>query len=218
MHASPISQSPPTSGASGLSGSARPSGRSPVTSQSRNLATSRSCYQADGRNFDSREEIDFYYWLLEARSAGLIRAWSYQPHTFELAPKVTVKREIILKTKTKIEESHLLHPCVYTPDFALIPGDRFHLISPYFHRNRESAWIDVKGTYSLHNDAVKFSLLQKWMFQKFGVYVNKIIPVTLFEKTFVPRRSAYNKNGTLRSCYTNCRTLSAFLNHNQTLL
>lgn len=178
----------------------------------------RPVYEADGYHFDSREEMDFYFWLAECRSAGLVGAWSYHPRTFELSPKVTYTTTVTLKTKTVQKENHLLHPCVYTPDFSfMLTAPRSWLLTPHFH-GQPLAWVDVKGAFSIHNDDVKFSVVQKWLYQRYKVYINKIVPQKLFEVTFVPRRAAYTTRGALRTCYTSCRTLSAFLAQNPSIL
>lgn len=171
-------------------------------------------YTADGFRFDSREEQDFYYFLQEAVGSGMISAWSYHPQTIELAPKVTYFETVQMKTKSKEVERHLLNGCEYTPDFTMmLTAPRSYLLRPFFY-GPELVWIDVKGKFSQHNDDVKFSLLQKWLYQKKKIYVHKLIPQKFFEQTFVPKRAAYNQNGSVRACYANCRTRNRFLSDN----
>lgn len=166
-------------------------------------------YKADGKIFASSEEIDFYYWLLEAQEAGIIRSFSYQPRTFELAADVTYTETVTLKTKTKEVTRKLLNGAEYTPDFLFLVEARFlPLLKPALHIPETLAvWIDVKGAWSQFNDDVKFSLLRKWTYDKYLVYVNKVIPVDFFEKTFVPDRAAYGKSGKALTRYLNCPRL-----------
>ncbi len=174
---------------------------------------------ADGREFVSQEELHFYFWCADALAAGIVSAWSYQPRTFELAPKVTVPETVQMKTKTKTVEHFLLNPCSYTPDFLLVPGPRWHLVAKsLYSADGKGFWIDVKGKFGgQYGDDVKFSLLQKWLYDKWRIYVNKVIPVNFFEKTFVPGRAAIGKSGRERTCYLNCRTLPQLLNSGQGL-
>ena len=169
-------------------------------------------YAADGFRFDSRDEMDFYFFIAEAAASGMIGAWSYHPQTIELSPKVTYFEQIRMKTKTKTVEHVLLNPCSYTPDFTLmLHGPRSWLLRPYFRSRSELIWIDVKGAFSIHNDDVKFSLIKKWLYQRKKIYVQKIKTADFFEQTFVPRRAAFNRNGSRRAAYAHCRTRIEFL-------
>ena len=124
-----------------------------------------------------------------------------------------------MKTKVKTVERHLLNDCRYTPDFLLLPGERWHLVGKALYGTGGGFWIDVKGTFAgQYNDGVKFSLLQKWTYDKWRVYINKVIPVHFFEATFVPHRALTGRSGRPRVCYLSCRTLPELLNTSSTLL
>ena len=71
--------------------------------------------------------------------------------------------------------------------------------------------VEVKGSFSIHNDDVKFSLIQKWLYQRKKIYVHKIIVRKFFEAVFVPKRAAWNHNGTRRAAYAHCRMRQDFL-------
>ena len=172
----------------------------------------KAVYAADGFKFDSRDELDFYCFIAEAAESGMISAWSYHPQTIELAPKVTYTETVQLKTKTKTVERLLLNGCCYTPDFTiLLTGPRSWMLRPNFRTDKDLIWIDVKGSFSIHNDDVKFSLLQKWLYQRKKIYVHKIIVRKFFEAVFVPKRAAWNHNGTRRAAYAHCRMRNDFL-------
>ena len=174
-------------------------------------------YAADGFRFDSREEMDFYFFIMEGYGSGMISAWGYHPQTITLAPKVTYQETIRTKTKEKQVERHLLNGCSYTPDFTImLGGPRSWMLRKLFYGS-DLIWVDVKGTYQQHNDDVKFSLIQKWVYQKKKIYINKIIPQKLFEAAFVPKRAAYNHNGTRRTCYAACRTRNEFLQQHENM-
>jgi len=143
--------------------------------------------------FDSQEELDFYYWLLEAQEHGLISNIKYQPETFMLSNRVSLFYEKQLKTKVKECEHFLFHPHFYTPDFYFeVVGSRlreFFTISKYTKNTQ--VWTDVKGVFNRHNDAKQFSMNCKWMWQAYGIYIEKIVPVKLFLKTWVSESCRY---------------------------
>lgn len=168
-------------------------------------------YEVDGRQFASQEEIHFYLWCREAQQAGIIRTWAYQPRTFELSPKVTVPRQVPTRSGVKTIEQHLLNSCTYTPDFQLLPGPAFDMVAPLLYStDGRGVWIDIKGKFDMHGGG-QFSVIKKWTYQVHGVYIVKLIPVDFFEKSFVPRRAAYKRNGERRTPYSACRLLDQFM-------
>lgn len=141
-------------------------------------------------DFASEEEWQVYNWLNEAEKYGLICGIKYQPGPFELAPRVSVKILKQLKTKTNEEDIFLFHPHKYTPDFEFtVVSDYLKTVFKYPHVGRYGSYVifvDVKGCFNPYGDSKQFSINQKWMFQKFGLYVEKIVPEKLFKKTWAP--------------------------------
>jgi len=45
-----------------------------------------------------------------------------------------------------------------------------------------SVYLDVKGQFALHDGGRAFSLNQKWTWQKFGIYVCKVVPKVFCRK------------------------------------
>ena len=138
--------------------------------------------------FASEEEWQVWNWLDEAKRFRLIRNIHYQPGPFELSPRVSVKVSKRLKTKTKEDDKFLFHPHMYTPDFAFtVVSDA--LLSVFKHTDMGlygNVIIDVKGGFNQFGDQKQFSINQKWMWQKFNLYVEKIVPEKLFKKTWAP--------------------------------
>jgi hypothetical protein len=122
---------------------------------------------------------------MEAREHGLIDEIVYQPGPFVLSPRASVTVEKQLKTKIKTVDKFLFHKHSYTPDFS------FYLqrgvLNEYFH-NPVRGWvvIDVKGGFNKYGDPKQFSINCKWMWQKYEIFVEKIVPEKLFKKTWVP--------------------------------
>jgi len=158
---------------------------------------------------DSQEEMDFHEWLLDAERAGLVRYIKYHPWPFGLSEKVSTMVEKKLKTKTSLVEKFLLHPHEYTPDFSF----EWDPVVKLFFTNRILTWVDVKGGFGRHGDAKQFSINQKWVYQKHGIYINKVVPEKLFLKTWVPEACRYTpKKRDLIKKYANALTLNEYLN------
>jgi len=137
---------------------------------------------------DSDEEREFYAWLLEAEYVGLITDIEYQPGSLSLSSRKSIQIEKKLKTKTKTIEKFLLHPHEYTPDFVF---EWTGQDNPFIAGRR--TWVDVKGTFNGHGDLKQFTINQKWVFEKYGIYINKVVPERLFKTTWVPESCRYTK-------------------------
>lgn len=167
-------------------------------------------YICDGIEFKSEEELEFYHWLVEAKDYGFVKEFSYEPKSYDLSPKQTIEVEKKLKTKTKIVEKHLFHPHEYTPDFIFTPDEKWSLLEGKDKLIASSGEfvIDVKGTFQKHDGSRSFSINQKWVYDKHGVYVNKLIPKKFFKLTWVPEKCRFTpKQGKLKTAYAKCQTL-----------
>lgn len=137
--------------------------------------------------YASDEEFFIAHWLSEAEEAGLLSGIEYQPESFPLSGRIAVPYTKQLKTKTKKCEKFLFQPHIYTADFHFKVGpalQEFFINSEYLG----TRWIiiDVKGSFNKFGDSKQFSINQKWVWDKFGTYVEKIIPEKLFKNTWVP--------------------------------
>lgn len=73
---------------------------------------------------------------------------------------------------------------IYTPDFVVQfspsaqPALAREFKTPLSSASQPSvsAYLDVKGQFALHDGGRSFSINQKWTWQKFGVYVCKVVP------------------------------------------
>lgn len=181
---------------------------------------------------DSKEEYEFIKWLEEASKNGFIKEWQYKPVVWEITPKVTYPVEKQLKTKTKIVDKFLLHPLTYEPDFRIEFNDSFFFVfgkdvltnikKQVFEDGSmlgtiniaTDIWIDVKGTFNQQDAHRRFSVIQKVIFDKKGIFVNMVIPEKFFKKTWVPLACAFMKNRiepTRRKAYANCKLLSEII-------
>lgn len=163
----------------------------------------------DPASMDSDEERHFYAWLIEAERAGLVSNIEYHSGSFVLADRATMPVEKQLKTKTKTVEKFLLHPHKYTPDFEFI----WHgIANPFTAITLNNVFVDVKGSFNKYGDSKQFSINQKWMFAKYGIYVNKCVPEKLFLKTWVPEACRLTpKTRQPVKKYIGCLTINEFV-------
>ena len=54
----------------------------------------------------------------------------------------------------------------------------------------DTFYIDVKGEFAGRTNSTQytFPIKQKWMYDKYQIYVNKIVPSKLFKQTFEPAK------------------------------
>lgn len=166
------------------------------------------------QDFDSQEEYHFYHWLMEAEKKELVSDILYQPYKLELSPRFSVEYKKQLKTKTKICDKFLFHPHSYTPDFCFNPFygwlDQYFINTAYL--GKITVWVDVKGTFNRFGDSKQFSINQKWVYDKYEIYIEKIVPEKLFKETWVPeiaRLSPKRKQPVKK--YIGCKTIDEFI-------
>jgi len=153
--------------------------------------------------YDSQEELDFKHWLDEAYEAGLIEGFEKCEkgvHTFELIGKQHYIRDSVPK--------HCFASVEYTPDFIVCSCE---LIKdrPTPDRN---VFIDVKGSFSQHNDNKQFQIIRKMMFAFKHIYVHKVVPDKLFIKTWVPELCRYTKvKGDIKKKYLKTPVIAEYL-------
>jgi hypothetical protein len=144
------------------------------------------------KDCQSDEEWFFYNWLVEARKHNLVSCIEYQPKKYELSERAAVTYEKKMKTKKKYVEKFLFHPHSYTPDFEFIVHP---LLENFFVRSRYmqecEVIVDVKGSFNRYSDQKQFAINQKWVYAKYGVYIEKIVPEKLFKKTWCPKVCRY---------------------------
>lgn len=170
-------------------------------------------------SFDSKEEWYFNLWLCELEKKGLVNQSKYHPKPFTLSDPVRIAYKKNLKTKIKDEEFFLLASHDYQADWLIywderlkdifysdpaLPGrspkDYPFIVNWSETRGSFFSVIDVKGTFNQNDAYRRFSIDQKWVYQKYGVYVQKIIPMpsnkekptpagALFLQTFMPERA-----------------------------
>lgn len=168
--------------------------------------------------FDSWEEQYIEWYLQELREAGHILKYEYQPETFLLSPVQKYSEVVTLKTKTRVDEHSILQPHSYTPDYRIFWNssaigifckvlseksiNECLKVDKSVNGNHKKAkfWsqlhktgipvsvIDVKPVFDMQNMTRQFVINQKWLYDKYDVYCQKVIHEDLFAKTFCPFR------------------------------
>jgi hypothetical protein len=170
-------------------------------------------YTYNGTNYDSKEEIDFAKWIEEADKAGFIKEYEYQPESFLLVPRKTIPATVQLKTKVKIIEKFFLNPLTYQADWKIEFNESFNRKFPDhgligFQDNIYT--IDIKGGYNYQDAYRRLSIYQKLVYDRYGIFVNMVIPEKFFQKTFCPQSAYFMSNRkvlTARKVYSNCKLL-----------
>lgn len=170
--------------------------------------------------FKSDEELYFSWWLDELKENCIIIRWEYEYSSYPLSP--CVKQIVNGKTKTLLQEHS------YTPDFHIVWNVSYKekLGIRLMEEDVLGSLVDVKGGYSNNFNDMRFPLNQKWLYQKYGLYVNKIIPVSgfrinskkekvlkkcLFSETFTPKKYLLTPTGKARTIHWKVRSIEEFL-------
>lgn len=159
-------------------------------------------------SFDSKEEWYFSLWLDEIEKQGFIERFVYHPKPFVLSDKIEVSFIKKLKTKEKTEFSVILDDHQYQADWFIhwtVKGrgllwelidkckespKHYPFLAQYSERKGCYSVIDVKGTFNQNDAWRRFSIDQKWIFQKYNIYVQKVIPVPQIYKGHIRPKSA----------------------------
>jgi len=185
------------------------------------LKPSQGGYTYNGISYDSKEEIYFSWYLDELFEAGYIDEYCRQPEPFSLFDPVRYNWILSLKTKKKEMTTTLLRAHSYQADFKIEwNASAINLFfdinklngGPFFSSEYGTSFIDVKPSFDMQNMTRLFTINQKWVYQRFGVYVQKIVPQKLFKATFTPNRYLYtDKSSKPRKIDYPVQTLTEFI-------
>lgn len=162
-------------------------------------------YEYKGILMDSQEEVWFAMWLQELKKNGYIVTWDKVTKPMEItkAVKFPYIKETKLKTKIKTEskEFTLLNAMNYTPDFSIFWTDYgwIKFGSPLTNPKKDSIFfsggsiddtlVEIKPSFDQNNMTRDFITKQKFIFDKFKLFINLIFPEELFEDTFMPEEA-----------------------------
>lgn len=160
--------------------------------------------------FPSYEEYTMYLWLEEAKKHCIIESFEHQPPEYILSTAKSYKKlNTKLKTKIAYVDRELLKKHRYTADFKLVSNYALPFSKEF--QNMGEIVVDTKGSFQQYDGARSFSINQKWMLEKFGIYVHQVIPQEFFQKTFVPERARYTpQQGKIKKCYIGTRLVREY--------
>jgi hypothetical protein len=156
--------------------------------------------------YRSDEELYFSWWLNELQHAGIIKEYMYEVSTFTLSETKWYPILRQLKTKTKVDQLSLMDEHKYTPDFLIEWNEEYlnkfwriindeecarkcsFFASRGKKNNKPYTFFEVKGSFDRNNMTRLFRITQKWMYDKYDLYVDLVKVPDLFQRTFTPNR------------------------------
>lgn len=212
-----------------------------------NFEQRKASFRTGNSLYDSEDEFYFECLLYRLYQLGFIHSWKYQPKPFILSDKITHQFIKIKKTKkgdTPNElERTLFHPKKYTADFFIVWTPKaigfvvgiigkHDLSQPFkgqFKKGKFISVIDIKGGYIEHNMDRELSIISKWIWQKFDIYINIIqcfgvknkkglYANNFFDDVFTPKEYLVRPGvkGDLLKVKCNGKTENEFLNEYKT--
>ena len=163
---------------------------------------------------DSIEECDFIEWCSEAANLGIIQDYEYQPQPIKLFDSVEY---VNFDKKKRV----LLRDHIYSPDFCIkfIPKASRILCKAFKLSLQDSqaesfqVYLDIKGTFQRNDGGRAFSINQKWVFQKTGIYIVKVVPKDFFKVCGCPQSCFLTKKTNKpRKAYQGCQPLEQVFN------
>lgn len=174
-----------------------------------------------GIECDSLEEKYFLMWAFELKEAGYIESIG-RAESILTTEGFKISYLEKLKTKEKVKSQTVLSPSEYSPDFKIKLPEFSRLLwknyrwSPYSSKitqlfieanlglpnknysiktEKDTVLIEIKNTYDQNNMTRLFVLNQKFILDKYGIYINLIKIPDLFEKTFLPKEYLKTPSG-----------------------
>lgn len=187
-----------------------------------------------GISCDSEQEIFILMWLFELQDNGIL--WEIDRSESFLLSEPLIEKEVIqLKTKTKEKDKTILHKHIYTPEFRVkiynfFRGDTlegikqskiagaFDKLFRDYCRVTETIedtgmyyYFEVKPEWDQNNMTRLFKINQKWMYDKYKIFVNLVKPLELFEQTFTPKEYLKTTTGKARKINFKVRTFEEWI-------
>jgi len=176
--------------------------------------------------YDSLEELAFLQWASELKRAGYIRSIT-RSESFLLSESFTNDFVVQKGTSSKPSSQSLLQGHSYTPEFVIYwerkardknllwtetQQSKFDGLFITLKDDPLATYIEIKPLWDQNNMERLFKINQKWMKQKFGIFVNLVKCPELFEETFTPAEYLTTKTGRVRQIKWKIKTLYEYLN------
>ena len=179
-------------------------------------------------DYASDEERYFSWYLAELVDGGFVESWNYEPYTYRLSPIQKYSVTVQLKTRVTQKRLSLFQSHNYTPDFGVLftskaKGLIYNFITdgvdlrtaPFIANLDEDTGkaysiIEVKPSFDRNNMIRLFRLNQKWLYANRKVYVQEVVPVKFFEKSFTPAKYLVTPIGRARTLHYEPKTLMEY--------
>jgi hypothetical protein len=178
---------------------------------------------------DSEHEEWICFWLDELKKLGYVHSYT-RAEPFSLSDGVTNNYVERLKTKSKPMRQSICAGHVYTAEFIVYWNknalDKFvwlinsktkfnkTLIGHLDNEGNIFTYIEVKPSFDYNNMTRLFVLNQKWVYDKYGIWVNLIKPKELFAKTFTPVNYRVTKTKKPRKIEWRVKNVETYLKNN----
>lgn len=177
---------------------------------------------------DSQEEIAMLQWLHELKDNGYVTAITRASSLLLSCPVINPYLEYKhLKTMVKevAKEQKLLEKHIYTPEFLVEfseLGAKLFLDNNSLSTGRKKerlfietggicAYFEVKPSFDQNSMTRLFKINQKWVYDKYRIYINLVKPGELFEKSFTPLAYLKTPTGKDKKINWSVRSLSEYI-------
>lgn len=187
----------------------------------------------NGIEYESDEELMTLLWMEELQDRGYIERIERAPtHILSEAMENRYEEIVQMKTKSKStwKKQVLLHAHEYTAEFQVLWKPKAVntklLWKSYKDINEKKdsvfiyqqgadgpiIYIEVKPSWDAQNMERLFKINQKWMWDKYRIFVNLIKPHKLFAETFTPKRWLTTPTGKQRAINWPIKSIEQYLN------
>jgi len=155
----------------------------------------------------SDEERWFVWWMMEMVQEGYITDVKYEKYKWRLTSDEPYWIKKFMKTKTKVIQRSLFQDHIYTCDYSITFADKaryyffeditdrkaiFNKTVPLYSDDKNLVHIEVKPSFDQNNMERLFRINQKFLYNKYGTYINMIKPANFrgcfFGTYFCPNR------------------------------
>lgn len=174
------------------------------------MAKKREKIKEDGYEFDSWEEVHFWWWCQALMRAGYIETFIVEPPSFKLTEPIIVEyHKPMKKVADKMVPEEIMKGNLYTCDALIKWTDKakdifFTSIDSTIRKKKSNAlqymiahnspqhgwysYVEVKPAFDQNNMTRLAKNNIKHVYSKFGKFINLVIPEKLYNKSFTPVR------------------------------
>ena len=184
--------------------------------------------EVNGIPVDSIGEVYFAWYFEELKQAGYVQDYK-RGQSYLLSDSLINNYVVQLKTKSKPCHDTILMGHSYNLDYEVTWTDlgvkyfcsKFgeKITKPFVCDVNNKSYFEAKPAYDFNNMTRLATLNIKWLYQKYGIYTQVIVPERIFKKTFTPNLMLKTKTGKDRKLNFTVRSLEDFLNlqHEKTI-